>query len=107
MAADPTHTDPDKYRAIFENERVRVLEYRDTPGARTHPHSHRDSVVFTLSTSQRRIHFDDETRDVDMEAGNAFWLPAQTHVGENIGTTNTHVLFVEFKVEDSLPPVDQ
>jgi hypothetical protein len=29
---DPTTTDPDKYKVIFENERVRVLEYRDTPG---------------------------------------------------------------------------
>ncbi len=29
--ADPTSTDPDKYKVIFENERVRVLEYRDDP----------------------------------------------------------------------------
>jgi hypothetical protein len=25
------------------------------------------------------------------------WLPAQTHAGENIGITGTHVLFVELK----------
>ena len=30
---DPTTTDPDKYSVIFENERVRVLEYRDEPGS--------------------------------------------------------------------------
>lgn len=35
--ADPTITDPDKYRVVFENERVRVLEYRDEPGQRTSP----------------------------------------------------------------------
>ena len=35
--SDPTVTDPDKYRVVFENERVRVLEYRDDPGARTSP----------------------------------------------------------------------
>jgi hypothetical protein len=29
--ADPTVTDPDKYRVVFENEAVRVLEYRDDP----------------------------------------------------------------------------
>jgi hypothetical protein len=27
----------------------------------------------------------------------AYWLPAQTHAGENTGTTPTHVLFVELK----------
>jgi hypothetical protein len=25
------------------------------------------------------------------------WIPAQTHIGENIGTTPTEVLLVEFK----------
>ena len=99
---DPTCTDPDKYRAIFENESVRVLEYRDTPGARTRPHVHPDSVMYTLSAFERRLHFADGTRDVVMEPGNAFWLPAQTHAGENIGSTDTHVLFVELKV--STPP---
>jgi len=30
---DPTHTDPDKYQVVFENDHVRVLEYHDTPGS--------------------------------------------------------------------------
>ena len=34
MSLDPTVTDPDKYWAIFENDRVRVLEYKDKPGER-------------------------------------------------------------------------
>ncbi len=34
MDQDPTITDPDAYRTIFENDRVRVLEYRDKPGYR-------------------------------------------------------------------------
>ncbi len=97
MADDPTCTDPDKYRAIFENDRVRVLEYRDTPGAKTQPHRHPDSVMYTMSDFQRRLHFDDGHRDVLMESGHAFWLPAQTHAGENIGTSDTHVLFLELK----------
>jgi hypothetical protein len=35
---DPTITDPDKYKVVFENERVRVLEYRDDPGQKTSEH---------------------------------------------------------------------
>ena len=97
MTADPACTDPDKYQVILENERVRVLEYRDLPGGKTHPHQHPDSVMYTLSAFQRRLHAGQGTRDVVMEAGRAHWLGAQTHAGENIGTTPTHVLFVELK----------
>lgn len=44
MAEDPTTTNPELYKTVFENDRVRVLEYRDKPGDRTLPHSHPDSV---------------------------------------------------------------
>ena len=30
---DPVVTDPEFYSVVFENDRVRVLEYRDEPGA--------------------------------------------------------------------------
>ncbi len=94
---DPTCTDPDKYRAIFENESVRVLEYRDAPGDMTSPHRHPDSVMYTLSSFRRRLYVDGAAREVEMESGGAFWLPAQVHRGENIGDTDTHVVFVELK----------
>ena len=95
---DPTTTDPDKYKVIFENDRVRVLEYRDEPGQKTSPHEHPDSVMYTLSSFQRRlIGGSGESRDVALEAGEVRWLDAQSHSGENIGSTPTHVLFVELK----------
>jgi beta-alanine degradation protein BauB len=105
MAADPVCTDPDKYQVIFENDRVRVLEYRDLPGGKTLPHQHPDSVMYTLSAFQRRLHVGQDTRDVVMEPGRAYWLPAQTHAGENNGTTPTHVLFVELKEAEATRPV--
>lgn len=95
---DPTQTDPDKYKVVFENERVRVLEYRDEPGQRTSPHEHPDSVMVTLSGFDRRlIREGGEKRDVTLEPGVVRWLDAQTHSGENTGTTPTHALFVELK----------
>ena len=96
-AGDPARTDPGKYQVVFENDRVRVLEYRDQPGDKTHPHRHPDSVMYTLSAFQRRLHAGQGTRDVVMEPGGVHWLPAQTHAGENTGTTGTHVLFIELK----------
>ena len=95
---DPTQSDPDKYKVVFENERVRVLEYRDEPGQRTSPHEHPDSVMVTLSGFDRRLIGEGgESRSVTLESGVVRWLDAQTHSGENIGTTSTHVLFVELK----------
>ena len=101
--ADPTSTDPNKYKVVFENDRVRVLEYRDEPGQTTSPHRHPDSVMYTLSTFERRLVAESgESRDVSLSAGEVRWLDAQTHSGENIGESPTHVLFVELK-EDASP----
>src|SRR4051812_28847244 len=80
--ADPASTDPDKYKVIFENERVRVLEYKDEPGQATSPHDHPDSVMYTLSSFERRLVADGgESREVSLAAGEVRWLDAQTHSG--------------------------
>ena len=98
LADDPTRTDPDKYKVIFENERVRVLEYRDDPGQATSPHRHPDSVMYTLSSFDRKLVDENgQSRDVTLEPGQVRWLDAQVHSGENVGSTPTHVLFVELK----------
>jgi hypothetical protein len=98
MSLDPVASNPDLYRVVLENDRVRVLEYRDAPGDRTTPHAHPDSVMHVLSSFRRRLHAaDGTTRDVEMAVGTTGWLPAQEHAGENIRGTPTHVLFVELK----------
>jgi quercetin dioxygenase-like cupin family protein len=97
MSQDPVETNPDQYRVIFENDRVRVLEYRDTPGTRTQPHRHPDSVMYTLATFRRRLHAGGQQRDVELAAGEVRWVGAQEHAGENIGDTESHAIFVELK----------
>lgn len=98
MAMDPAETNPDQYKVVFENDRVRVLEYTDQPGLRTTQHAHPDSVMYTLSTFKRRLYaHDGQSRDVEIKAGTTAWLPAQQHAGHNIGDTDTHVIFVELK----------
>jgi quercetin dioxygenase-like cupin family protein len=94
---DPTTTDPDKYKVVFENDRVRVLEYRDEPGGKTSPHGHPDSVMISLTSFDRRLTVGEQSRDVSLAPGDIRWLDAQTHSGENIGDTPTYVVFVELK----------
>jgi quercetin dioxygenase-like cupin family protein len=101
---DPTITDPDKYEVVFENDRVRVLVYRDQPGDRTSPHEHPDSVMVTLSGFDRRlIGAGGESREVTLAPGDVRWLDAQVHSGENTGGTPTHVVFVELKESRTAP----
>jgi hypothetical protein len=97
MSADPVDTNPGLYTVVFENDRVRVLEYRDSPGERTTPHRHPDSVMVTLSSFQRRVSAAGNSVDVRLDTGQVRWVGAQEHVGENTGDTPTHAIFVELK----------
>ncbi|WP_226759013.1 cytoplasmic protein [Arthrobacter sp. SO3] len=97
MGQDPVVSNPALYRVVFENARVRVLEYRDGPGDKTVEHGHPDSVMITLSSFRRRLSGHGEDVDVEIPAGTARWLAAQDHSGENIGDTETHTMFVELK----------
>jgi beta-alanine degradation protein BauB len=94
---DPVESNPDHYRVVMENERVRVLEYRDRPGDRTTPHRHPDSVMVTLSSFRRRLVSGEREAEVELPSGLSRWLDAQEHLGENIGDTETHVLFIELR----------
>ncbi len=95
--SDPITTNPDLYHLLFENDRVRVLEYTDRPGDATRPHSHPDSVMITLSTFRRRLRSGGNEVEVELPALQARWLDAQEHSGTNIGDTPTHTIFVELK----------
>jgi len=94
---DPTTTNPGLYRTLWENDDVRVLEYRDEPGQQTTPHEHPNTVMITLTGFDRRLSSGEVTRDVTLAAGSAAWLPAQSHSGKNIGETPTHTILVELK----------
>lgn len=104
MVMDPVEANPQNYRIVFENDRVRVLEYTDTPGHVTIEHHHPDSVMITASTFRRRLSSNGKRVDVELHSGQARWLSSQNHSGKNIGETDTHAFFVELKepARDSL-----
>ena len=94
---DPLETNPDLYHLLFENDRVRVLEYLDSPGDQTQTHSHPDSVMVTLSDFRRRLWAGDREVELELPALQARWLDAQEHSGMNIGDTRSHSIFIELK----------
>jgi quercetin dioxygenase-like cupin family protein len=96
--ADPTDTDADKYQVVLENRQVRVLRYHDEPGASTHLHHHPCFVLYALGSFERELTFADGTRrSRRFRAGETAWMPAQSHVGHNVGNTPTDALLVELK----------
>ena len=97
-AQDPVTTNPGKYKVIFENDQVRLLEYQDKPGDSTVMHHHPARLVYSLAPWKKQFHFPDG-RTVVMEgkAGDATWAEAGSHAGINVGSTDTHVLIFELK----------
>jgi len=97
-AQDPAKTDSDKYKVVLENDRVRVLEYRDKPGEKTTMHVHPDFVVVARSAFRRRLTLrGGKTIVREFNPGEVLWTDGQSHIGENIGDTETHVLIIEIK----------
>lgn len=98
LAQDPISTDGDKYKVIFENDRVRVLDYQDRPGEQTNQHRHPAFVLYALSAFKREIVLPDgKVLKREFKAGDVLWSDAQTHIGKNVGDTPTHVILVEMK----------
>src|SRR5690606_29541176 len=98
LAQDLIKTDGDKYKVKFENEKVRVLEYRDMPGEKTNQHRHPAFVLYALGPFKRTITLPDgKVMTREFKAGDVLYSDAQTHIGANVGDTPTHVIIVEFK----------
>lgn len=98
MAQDAVQTDGDKYKMIFENECVRVLDYKDLPGQATHQHKHPAFVLYAFGSFKRSITLPDgKILQRQFKEGDVMWSDAQTHIGTNTGDTPTHVLIVEMK----------
>jgi len=77
---DPVTTDPDKYKVIFENDRVRVLDYGDKPGDKTKLHHQGFLCYMRLVPSNEESHL--------MTGRPQF---GNSKVGKSCGPTNNHI----------------
>jgi len=98
LAQDPVKTDGDKYKVVLENDRVRVLEYRDRPGEKTHQHKHPAFVLYAVSPFKRSITLPNgKVLQREFKGGEVMWSEEQTHIGTNTGDTETKVIMIELK----------
>ena len=97
-ALDPVAISPQLYSVRFENDRVRVLEYRLKPGGKEPMHSHPAGVVFALADATVRTTLPNGTVVAyPSHAGDVLWRDAVTHSAENVGSTEAHYYAVELK----------
>ena len=90
---DPTH-----YTVEFENKRVRVLRIRYGPREKSVMHSHPDSVaVFLTDHAVKFTYPDGKADEVRVNAGEVNWLPATTHLPENLGDKALELVLIELK----------
>jgi quercetin dioxygenase-like cupin family protein len=97
-AADPLKAEPGHYALEFENKLVRVLGFVSHPGEKWVAHRHPDGVHVSLSEYDlRNVVPGNAATEAHRRPGEARWVPAVIHTGENIGTTDMRSLIIELK----------
>jgi len=98
FAQDAVKVDPKHYKVEFENDQVRVLRITIGPGEKTTMHSHPEGMVIFLSDANGKFTYPDgKTEDRDFKKGFFGWVPATTHLGENIGDKPFELIQIEMK----------
>jgi mannose-6-phosphate isomerase-like protein (cupin superfamily) len=99
---DPTRVSPGNYRALLENDEVRVVEMVLRPGEKDEWHSHPNETVYFVKGSKVRIGLEDGgVLEADLPDGHVMWHEAWTHQVENVGSSELKAIIVERKSVDS------
>ena len=100
-AQDAARVDPRNYRVVFENKKVRVLDYASQPGSGVcgvGKHWHPDHVTVQMTPVKVKVtDAASKTQILDVPAGAIFFEPAVTHTTENVGGSGAHAYIMEIK----------
>jgi quercetin dioxygenase-like cupin family protein len=105
-AQDPAKVNPRSYKVLFENERLRLLEYISKPGLGVcgqGRHYHPAHLSIPLTDGKVKVTAGGKTFIADGKAGEAFWEPEVWHDTENIGRSEMRAYMVELKGKDWKP----
>jgi len=107
LAQDAARTSARSYKVVFENDRLRVLEYLSRPGlgiCGRGRHSHPPHLNVLLTDAKAKVTTPDGKTFVgENKAGDVFWEDAVTHTVENIGGSGVRAYMVELKDRDWQP----
>jgi quercetin dioxygenase-like cupin family protein len=109
LAQDPATAHSGQYHVVLDNPEVRVLHVMVKPGEKNAMHDHPDHLAVMLTDSKVRFAMPDGTSsDLDGKIGDAVFVPAGKHAGENTGAGPLEAIIVELKgpqpPKATLPP---
>src|SRR5215204_2066131 len=98
---------PAQHKVIFENERLRIVEFKVKPGEFVPVHTHRWASInyvlklgdFLSYDADGNLKLDSRTGKTDIKQGAVFELPPfpPPHAVENVGDGEMHAISVELK----------
>jgi hypothetical protein len=101
LAQDAAKVSPRTYKVVYEDDKVRVLEYLSRPGLGVcgqGRHYHPAHLTMQLTDIKVKEMLDDgSSKSADVPAGRMFASPAGWHTTENIGSANARAYIVEYK----------
>ncbi len=96
MPSDPTVVDPKHYKVDIDNKDVRVLRISVGAREKTPMHSHPASILVALTDAHVRFTFPDgRAEEVRIKAGDAVWMDAVEHAGENLDDRRIELIQIE------------
>src|SRR2546428_1115806 len=99
-AQDPVKVDAKQYQVVLENAQVRVLHVRYGPHEKSVMHRHPAAVGVFLTAQDGRFTLPGgKTVERHAAAGDAQWMPAETHLPENLGDQPLELILVELKAK--------
>jgi quercetin dioxygenase-like cupin family protein len=97
---DPLKVDPQHYKLDFENAQVRVLRIRYGPHEKSVMHSHPAGVAVFINDNRAKFTFPDgKSTEREWKAGEAMWIPAETHLPENQTDRPLELILTELKAK--------
>lgn len=97
-AQDPVPLYPDNYKVLFENDQVRVLDFKLRRGDSERAHFHPANVAVFLADFKIRFTLPDgSTRMREGRPGEVAWSDAIVHTPVNVGDSDAHGILIELK----------
>ena len=85
-------------KVLLENDQVRVIQIETAPGGVTSWHSHPDYILYALTDGKLESTEKGKPATVlTLKAGEALFMPAETHMVKNVGTTTVKLVLTELK----------
>lgn len=97
----------DHMKVILDNEKVQVMQVEIPPGTVIPMHQDPENVGYVLSGGKMEITQEgQEPKVMDLNEGEAMYMPAESHMIKNVGTTTVKLVVTTLKTGNKMMKSD-